>query len=220
MFDYTDYADHTNGSLYSRTRNQGRWGQVWSTLTGRSRRLIALADIDVACLVRARRYAGMQTVPIDQIRGSQGRSDDFDRDFNPLRNHNKERWLSVAAARQRGRTLPPVDLVQVGDVYFVLDGHHRISVARAFGQRDIEAEVTVWQVTGPLPRRESAVAPNPTGQEAGARRLYNKVRDNSARLRERFLMNLRALMAAVEMRLGAQLVPIGGNPNPKAVSQV
>jgi hypothetical protein len=47
--------------------------------------------------------------------------------------------------------LPPVVLVQVGDVYFVRDGHHRISVARALGQLDIEAEVTVWQVSGPLP---------------------------------------------------------------------
>jgi hypothetical protein len=47
--------------------------------------------------------------------------------------------------------LPPVVLVQVGDVYFVRDGHHRISVARALGQLDIEAEVTVWHLSGPLP---------------------------------------------------------------------
>jgi hypothetical protein len=68
-------------------------------------------------------------------------------------------WLSVAVARQRGKSLPPVKLIQVGDVYYVQDGHHRISVARALGQRDIEAEVTVWQVTGPLPWEEPATAP-------------------------------------------------------------
>jgi hypothetical protein len=56
----------------------------------------------------------------------------------------------VAAARRRGKSLPPVDLIQVGDAYFVRDGHHRISVARALGQQDIEAKVIVWQVTGSL----------------------------------------------------------------------
>jgi hypothetical protein len=61
------------------------------------------------------------------------------------------RWLRVAAARDQGKVLPPVVLVQVGDVYFVRDGHHRISVARALGQLDIEAEVTVWHLSGPLP---------------------------------------------------------------------
>jgi hypothetical protein len=61
------------------------------------------------------------------------------------------RWLSVAAARDQGKGLPPVVLVQVGDVYFVRDGHHRIAVARALGQLDIEAQVTVWHVSGPLP---------------------------------------------------------------------
>lgn len=202
MFGYTDYADHTNGNLYSRTRNRGRWSQVWSTLTGRSRRLIALTEIDVAYPVHAQRYAGMQTIPIDQIRGSQGRSDDFDRDFNPLRNHNRERWLSVATARQRGRTLPPVDLVQVGDIYFVRDGHHRISVARAFGQRDIEAEVTVWQVIGPLPWERSAAAHSLASQETESGQLHKKVRDDNARVRGRFLLSLRNLLIAVGATTG------------------
>ncbi|MFN2186580.1 MAG: hypothetical protein ACK2UU_21575, partial [Anaerolineae bacterium] len=61
------------------------------------------------------------------------------------------RWLSIARARQQGKDLPPVVLIRVGDVYFVRDGHHRISVAQALGQLDVEARVTVWQVTGPLP---------------------------------------------------------------------
>jgi hypothetical protein len=54
-------------------------------------------------------------------------------------------------ARQQGAKLPPVALIQVGDVYFVKDGHHRISVARALGQVEIEAVVTVWHVAGQLP---------------------------------------------------------------------
>jgi hypothetical protein len=61
--------------------------------------------------------------------------------------------VAVTNGRLDGSTegLPPVELVQVGDVYFVRDEHHRISVARTLGQLDIEAEVTVWHLSGPLP---------------------------------------------------------------------
>jgi hypothetical protein len=138
-------------SLYACARSRAQWGQLWSALTKRSGHLLALAEIDTSGLLGTRRYVGMQTVPIRHIRGSQGRAYDFDRDFNPLKDHTRERWLGIGAARERGTALPPVDLIQVGDVYFVQDGHHRISVARALGQQAIEAEVTVWKVTGPLP---------------------------------------------------------------------
>jgi hypothetical protein len=132
--------------MYNLARNQAQRGLLWSTLTRRSRSLLALDEIEVTGDVH--RDAGLRLVPISQIRGSESRSSDFDRDFNPLQDHNKRRWLSVAAARRRGKTLPPVKLVQVGDVYFVRDGHHRISVARALGQRSIQARVLVWEMSG------------------------------------------------------------------------
>jgi hypothetical protein len=138
-------ADRVTDNLYSRARGRGRWGQLWAKLTGRSRRLLALGEIKTTASVRARSQAGVRTVPIDQIRGSESRSQDFDRDFNPLQDHSRGRWLSVATAWQWGRMLPPVELIQVGDVYFVRDGHHRISVARAMGQQHVEAVVVVWQ---------------------------------------------------------------------------
>jgi hypothetical protein len=142
--------------MYSKARRRGRRGQIWSLLTRRSRRLFNLDEINDACTVRPRRQPGIQTVSIDQIRGSEGRTRDFDCDFNPLQNHNQARWVRVASARQEGKSLPPVELIQVGDVYFVRDGHHRISVARALGQPDIEAEVMVWEVTKPLPWEQTA----------------------------------------------------------------
>jgi hypothetical protein len=101
----------------------------------------------------------VKTVAIDQIRGSEGRCRYFDRDFRPLHDKARGRWLNIARARQQGKSLPPVVLVQVGDTYFVRDGHHRISVARALGQLDIEARVTVWHVSGTLPWEEVADAP-------------------------------------------------------------
>jgi uncharacterized ParB-like nuclease family protein len=80
-------------------------------------------------------------VPIHQIKGSLGRSNDFDANFNPLHERTRSRWISVASAVRQRIPLPPVELLQVGDSFFVRDGHHRISVARAFGQEDIEARV-------------------------------------------------------------------------------
>jgi hypothetical protein len=133
-------------------------------LTGRSRRLLKLATVKETCSVTARHYAGMETVPLISIRGSEGRPGDFDCDFNPLKDHNAHRWVSIAAARHLGALMPPVDLIQVGDIYFVRDGHHRISVARALGQQEIEAEVTVWQADGPLPWEPSRDAPSPALQ--------------------------------------------------------
>jgi hypothetical protein len=135
-------------SLYAGARGRGRRGQFWSLLTGRSRCLLALAGVKAARGVDARFDAGIRAVPLDQIRGSEDRVGDFDCDFYPLHDHNRERWLSVALARQQGKELPPVALVQAGDVYFVRDGHHRVSVARALRQKDIEARVIVWQVEG------------------------------------------------------------------------
>ena len=201
--------DYPTNELYFRARSCGWLGQVWSTLTGHSPRLLALAEINATCTVHARCHAGMRTVPISQIRGSEGRSNDFDRDFNPLQDHTEGRWLGVAAARQRGKALPPVELIQVGDVYFVRDGHHRISVARALGQRDVEAEVTVWQVAGPLPWEQPAPVPGATGQEVGTELRYKGVKDGTE-LQERFLPRLSNLLAAVWIRLKARVVSPAG----------
>ncbi len=85
-----------------------------------------------------------------RIVGSEGRSEDFDGHFRPQRTHNRERWIRVASAWLQGLALPAVQLVQVGDAYYVRDGNHRVSVARAFGQESIDAEVTVWE-TGATP---------------------------------------------------------------------
>lgn len=137
--------------LYQQVYSQGWRHKVWTRLAGRSRRLLNLAEIEATYVITGRYGAGLQTVPLHQIRGSQGRSSDFDLDFYPLQAHDQARWISVAAAWHMGKMLPPVELVQVGETYFVRDGHHRISVARTLGQEDIEAVVRVWQVAGPLP---------------------------------------------------------------------
>jgi hypothetical protein len=114
-------------------------------MTRRERRLLDLATIEAGCNIHTRHYLGVQTVFIEQIRGSESRSADFDSLFYPRQGHTQQRWVSIAAARMIGSLLPPVELIQVGDGYFVRDGHYRISVARALGEEVVEAQVTVWQ---------------------------------------------------------------------------
>jgi hypothetical protein len=85
---------------------------------------------------------GMRLVDTEEIVGSVGRSKDFDRRFLPLRASMGERWKRVDVAFHRGEDLPPVTLYKLDGAYFVLDGNHRISVARFHGLRTVEAEVT------------------------------------------------------------------------------
>lgn len=82
-------------------------------------------------------------VSLNDIVGTENRADEFDSAFYPLAEHLEARWMSVAIARLKGISLPPVELILAEGTYYVRDGHHRISVARMLGQRDIEAVVLV-----------------------------------------------------------------------------
>jgi hypothetical protein len=145
--------------LYRRVRWRARLSRWCRVLIQRPCCLANLNHVRAAGLVRGSHSAGVRTVPIRYIRGSECRSADFDSAFRPLHQRNRQRWLSVAAASLQGIALPPVTLIQVGDIYFVRDGHHRISVARALGEEYIEAEVIVWALAQQLePARDLALA--------------------------------------------------------------
>jgi hypothetical protein len=92
---------------------------------------------------------GRTVVAVEKIVGSVGRSEDFDGDFLPIRRSLGERWKRVDRAFHRGVQLPPVELYKLGGRYFVLDGNHRISVARYQGVEWIEAEVTRLYASAP-----------------------------------------------------------------------
>jgi hypothetical protein len=85
---------------------------------------------------------GLQVVPLDMIVGTVDRAVDFDRGFRPTSARLRSRWERIAAAQRRGEALPPISLFQIGDLYFVRDGHHRVSVAKSLGRDDIDAYVT------------------------------------------------------------------------------
>ncbi|HMN26958.1 MAG TPA: hypothetical protein PKE45_02295 [Caldilineaceae bacterium] len=115
---------------------------LWRRLLGRPATLLNLAEAVDRRRVAHHESLGVQTVSLDRICGSEGRADDFDPDFRPLRVHTRERWVNIALVHVNGQPLPPAELIQVGESYFVRDGHHRISVARANGQLAIDALVT------------------------------------------------------------------------------
>ena len=159
-------------SLYASARRAGRARQIWAKLRGQQNQLLDLTTVTATCAIGDRCAAGTRIVPIQQIRGSEGRCEDFDVAFHPLKAHTEDRWLSVAKANVRGRGLPPVELIQVGTVYFVRDGHHRISVAAALGQQEVDAVVTVWHVTAPAQvQRADVERPQPQRSRAFLPRL-------------------------------------------------
>jgi hypothetical protein len=84
---------------------------------------------------------GLKIIPVDRIVGSVDKVRDFDPKFRPRSGRNRQRWERIAEAARRGESLPPIDVYQVGDMYFVRDGHHRVSVHRALDLPTIEADV-------------------------------------------------------------------------------
>lgn len=106
-------------------------------------------------------FAGIQVVPVRSIIGSEGRTADFDMGFYPASEADRQRWINVAMAYLTGQSLAPVQLIQVGNAYFVRDGHHRISISRAFGQVAIDAEVITWKASGPFPWQAEASKKRP-----------------------------------------------------------
>ncbi len=99
-------------------------------------------DEVVAALGRVgERDLGVQVIPLESIVGTVNRGRDFDRAFRPTSPRVRPRWERIALARRRGEAFPPIDVYRVGDVHFVRDGHHRVSVARAQGDGAIDARV-------------------------------------------------------------------------------
>jgi hypothetical protein len=88
------------------------------------------------------RRLGLQSIAVDSIVGSVDRTREFDRRFRPRSGRVRGRWERIAQAQRRGEPMPPISVYRVGDMHFVEDGHHRVSVARALGHTHLDAYVT------------------------------------------------------------------------------
>jgi hypothetical protein len=141
----TGFPDQDARTDFSRARRR-------SQLAGLAKRLrrepddiniiLPFDEVVAALGHRGERRLGLQTIPLDSIVGTVDRSREFDRSFRPTSRRVRGRWERVAKAMRRGEAMPPIDVYRIGDLHFVKDGHHRVSVARQLGLEVIEAYVT------------------------------------------------------------------------------
>lgn len=143
-------SDMQAAAEFERARVRAFLRDVWATLSGRPNRLLAWEKVRSHLRLGGQVYRGIQTVPVKKIVGSVNRYRDFDRAFLPRQSHTADRWKSISRAFYNDADLPPVKLYKVDDVYFVLDGNHRVSVAREHGREFIDAEVIEARTRVPI----------------------------------------------------------------------
>src|SRR6266508_759448 len=115
--------------------------EVLARITGKSSQLLSYEEVAEKLKLHARAESGTKNIPLNAIVGSVGRYTDFTRTFLPRRRDDQQRWARVKAAVEEGLGLPPIEVYKVGEVYFVIDGNHRVSIARQQGFNSIEARV-------------------------------------------------------------------------------
>jgi nucleotide-binding universal stress UspA family protein len=127
---------------FQRARRQAQLKEIINWVRGKPNYLLPFETVRKHLYARGEEKHGYQRVPLDAIIGSVGRYSDFTRDFLPRSDFARNRWTRVKAAFKNIEEMPPVDLYQIGTAYFVLDGNHRVSIARDRGAMDIAAYVT------------------------------------------------------------------------------
>jgi len=158
-----NYAHQYNLALnkFKSTLFKGKVFRLKCRVLKRPPRLYDLNILKPDLHVRGSCYSGIQVVSISSIIGSEGRTADFDMDFHPLSEAARERWVNMAIVYLSRLPLPPVQLIQIGDAYFIREGHQRVSVSRAFGQIAMDAEVITWKSAPPFPWQPGAVQERP-----------------------------------------------------------
>ncbi|NJN95574.1 MAG: hypothetical protein HC875_16425 [Anaerolineales bacterium] len=137
-------------SDFYRARSRATLEQIMASLTGRSVQLLSYDDVRAKLKATGSSSRGLREIPLDAIVGSVGRYTDFTRRFLPRHDSDAHRWAGVQLAATGMVGLPPIEVYQIGDAYFVLDGNHRVSVARQQGATHIEANVTEIHTKVPL----------------------------------------------------------------------
>lgn len=126
---------------FNRARSKEGLSRILNLLKPQNQDLLSFEEVKSMLQPRSQSYRGMQVVPLHLIVGSEGRYRDFSKQFLPRKDHLRNRWTRVDEARLRDIILPPIQLYELGGVYFVRDGNHRVSVAKSQGVYSIDAEV-------------------------------------------------------------------------------
>ena len=127
---------------FNRARRHAFLEDVMGLMRGRSINLLSFDEVKGKLGLLSSRDRGVHEIPLDKIVGSVGKFREFTRTFSPRRKEIRARWQQVYAFVHSARGLPPIEVYQVGEVYFVWDGNHRVSVARQMGLKMIEARIT------------------------------------------------------------------------------
>jgi nucleotide-binding universal stress UspA family protein len=137
---------------FRRARVKARLQHLWAAVTGHSESLLPYDEITKRLRASGISSKGIQDIPVESIVGSVNRYQDFNKNFLPLREVSRERWARVKSAMTSPGSigLPPIRVYKVGDAYFVLDGNHRVSIARQMGIETLEAYVTEIKTRVPL----------------------------------------------------------------------
>ena len=131
---------------FTQLRRRVQFRRILEFFTGaHSDSLLSFDHVRAKLKVRGQHYAGLHTIPLDKIAGSVGRYQEFNRAFLPRQEYIRDRWKRIYEVAHSLEGFPPIDVYQIGDVYFVRDGHHRVSVLKELGAPSIEATVTVLE---------------------------------------------------------------------------
>jgi hypothetical protein len=136
------YIDQSASQDFNRARSKETFQRILNLFTPSRQRLLSLKEVKDAVKPVSESYRGMTVVPVSKIVGSEGRYKDFNKSFLPKKEYLRHRWVRVDKAHLTDTILPPIRLYEIGGVYFVRDGNHRVSVATAQGVEAIDAEVT------------------------------------------------------------------------------
>jgi hypothetical protein len=155
MIPYMDLNEQVDAH-FTRARRRARLRALVARIRREhtSNRLLPFDDVRRELVANNRLHRGTRVVEVDRIVGSVGRYDEFDRSFLPARASIRERWKRIARAFHRGDDLPPVELYKLGEAYFVVDGHPRVSVARYHDVPTVEAAVVEFH-----PKLPAALVP-------------------------------------------------------------
>src|SRR5687768_4195821 len=135
------YKFHMAIQDFQSARKKAAIQEVLARIRGKSNQLLSYEEVADKLKLRARTDRGVQHIPLEAIVGSVGRDTDFTRAFLPRRAVDQQRWAKVKTAMEDGAGLPPIEVYKVGEVYFVMDGNHRVSIARQEGSRSEERRV-------------------------------------------------------------------------------
>ena len=149
----TGFPESDAAAAFARERRR----QALAKLASRARRrddvtlMLPFEDVVAALGRSGERHLGLQSIALKSVIGTVDRREaEFDRSFRPASSRPRRRWESIAVARRRGRPMPPIDVYRIGALHFVIDGHHRVSVARAHGDTHIDAHVREVQTRVPV----------------------------------------------------------------------